>query len=209
MTLSADDYWNQGTRKLEQYHAAVSAIVDSFPEPRRSAVRNMLDGLLGEQFMVAPASTRRAYHNAYPCGLVAHSLTVATNAVKIAAALAPSRWSTQQLMFCGLFHDFGKAGSPGSPYYLPTKEDWKRRNEEYYDVSSVEWMPNSEKSVWLLQSHGVVLTHEEYAAIRLNDGMGPAENKPWSFREPDLALVVHWADHWAMRSEQGAAGVIR
>lgn len=209
MTLSPDEYWNQGTKRLEQYHGAVTKIVESFPEPRRAAVTRMLGGPLGEQFMTAPASTRRAYHNAYPCGLVAHSLTVATNAAKIANTLAPGRWDLSQLMFCGLFHDFGKAGSPGKPYYLVTGEDWKRRKEEYYDVSHEEWMPNSEKSVWLLQSHGVPLTHEEYVAIRLNDGMGPAENKPWSFREPDLALVVHWADHWAMRSEQASAGVIR
>lgn len=209
MGMTSDEYWGQGTRRLEQYYTAVTGIVDSFPEPRRSAVRAMLDGPLGEQFMTAPASTRRSYHNAYPCGLVAHSLTVATNAAKIAQTLAPGRWSLPQLMFCGLFHDFGKAGSPGSPYYLETREDWKRRKEEYYDVSQVEWMPNSEKSVWLLQSHGVVLTHEEYAAIRLNDGMAPAENKPWGFKEPDLALVIHWSDHWSMRAEQAAAGVIR
>jgi len=167
----------------------------------------MLEGPIGEQFMTAPASTRRAHHNAYPCGLVGHSLGVVGFALKLSATLCPKRWPVHQVAFCALFHDLGKAGSPGKPYYVETREEWKRRKEEYYDVSHDEWMPNAEKSVWLLQAHGVVLTHEEYAAIRLNDGMGPAENKPWSFREPDLALVVHWADHWATRQEQSAAGI--
>lgn len=204
MALSPDEYWKQGTAQLEKYHAAITTVLEFLPEPRHSAVRRMLDGPVGEQFMTAPASTRRAFHNAYPCGLVAHSLSVVTNAVKIAQALAPGRWQTQQLMFCGLFHDLGKAGSPGKPYYVPAQEEWKRRREEHYDVSGDEFMPPSEKAVWLLQTHGVVLSHEEYAAIRLSDGM-TASNREWEFREPDLALVIHWADHWSMRTEKAAA----
>lgn len=205
MTISSEQYWSQGTRKLDDYHRAVTAIVAMQSQPRQDSLRRMLDGPLGEQFMTAPASTRRAYHSAYPCGLVAHSLTVAFTAAKLAETLAPGRWKPAQLMFCGLFHDFGKAGSPGNPYYVPTTEEWKRRREENYEVSDDEFMPSSEKGVWLLQRCGVILEHEEYAAIRLNDGIGVPENKGWNFREPDLALVVHWADSWAIRTEKAAA----
>lgn len=204
MTLTADEYWNQGTKMVDRYAVQVNAIISSFPEPRRSLVSAMMDGPLGEQFMTAPASTRRTYHNAFPCGLVAHSLNVVMNAGKIASALAPGRWPTDRIFFCALFHDFGKAGSPGHPYYVEVQEDWKRRREEYYEVSKFEFMPNSEKSVWLLQRNGIVLEHEEYAAIRLNDGSVP-ENRPWEFREPDLALIIHWADMWAMRAEKSLA----
>lgn len=194
-----------GTRQLEQYHSLVSGIVESFPEPRRSAVKRMLDGPIGEQFMTAPASTRRSYHNSFPCGLVAHSLNVATNAVKLADALAPSRWHRGTVLFCALFHDLGKAGSPGSPYYVPTTEDWKRRREECYEVSRRDWMPNAELGLWTLSNAGVTLSHEEYAAIRLNDGPGAPENRPWDFRVPHLALVIQWADHWSMEQEKARA----
>lgn len=202
MAQSDEEYWKQGSDKLEEYATMVNTIIDTFPEPRRSQVKKMMDGPMGEQFMLSPASTRRSFHYAFPCGLVAHSLNVVKYAVKLADTLAPGRWPKWKVMFCALFHDLGKAGSPGKPFYVQTKEDWKRKRGENYDVSHEEFMPNAEKSLYVLQLHGVTLDHEETVAIRLNDGMGPGENKPYSFHEPDLALVVHWADHWASRQEK-------
>lgn len=209
MTQTAEQYWKQGTDKLADYVAEVDAIIGSFPEPRRSQVQKMLDGPLGEQFMTAPASTRRAFHYAFPCGLIAHSLGVVKNAISIAEALWPGRWKKSQIAFVALFHDLGKAGSAGHPYYIPADE-WKRKRDEYWEVSKDEWMPNSEKSIWLLLKNGIDISYEEMQAIRLNDGMGPAENKCYSFKETELSLVVHWADHAAMKMEKEQdSGAIR
>jgi hypothetical protein len=63
-------------------------------------------------------------------------------------------------------------------------------------------MPNSEKSLFVLQAFGIEVDHEEFVAIRLNDGMGPDSNKEYNFKEPDLALIVHWADYWSSRVEK-------
>jgi len=197
-----EEYWKQGTDKLEEYHDMVASIIATFPEPRQSQVSKMMDGLIGEQFMTSPASTRRAFHYAFPCGLVAHSLNVVKQAVKLAETIAPGRWPKEKVMFCALFHDLGKAGSPGKPYYIPNKDEWKRKKGESYEVSKDEYMPNAEKSLYLLQLHGVALDHEETVAIRLNDGMGSESNREYSFKEPDLALIIHWADHWASRQEK-------
>ncbi len=202
MPMSDDEYWKQGSAKITEYAEAVTSIVDQFPEPRRTQVSKMLSGDFGEQFMTAPASSRRSYHYAFPSGLVAHSLGVVKTALKITNSLAPNRWPTWKIMFVALFHDLGKAGSPGKPFYVPTKEDWKRKKGEFYDVSKEEWMPNAEKSLYLLQMHGVTLDHEETVAIRLNDGMGSESNREYSFNEPDLALIIHWADHWQSRIEK-------
>lgn len=202
MKQTPEEYWKQGTDKLEEYHAMVNSIISILPEPRKSQVQAMMDGPVGEQFMMSPASTRRGFHYAFPCGLVAHSLNVVKYAMKIADAIAPDRWPKWKIMFCALFHDLGKAGSPGKPYYTLTSEQWKVKKEECYDVSKEEFMPNAEKSLYVLQLHGVVLDYEETVAIRLNDGMGSESNREYSFNEPDLALVIHWADHWASRQEK-------
>lgn len=204
MTLSHDDYWKQGTDRLVELEAAVNEMIAIFPEPRRSLVRKMMAGPVGEQFMTAPASTRRAFHNAFPCGLVAHSLNVVKHAIQIAGVLAPGRWPTHRIVFCALFHDLGKAGSPGHPYYVPTRDDWKMRRNEFWEVSKHEFMPNSEKSLYLLQLHGISVDHEEAVAIRWNDGPGSEGNAAYSFNEPDLALIVHWADFWSSKQEKSA-----
>lgn len=205
-----DEYWKQGSDKIEEYHAMVMSIISLFPKERREQVEKMMSGPTGEQFMTSPASTRRNFHYAFPCGLVAHSLNVVKYAVKLAETLAPGRWPQWKVMFCALFHDLGKSGSPGKPYYIPTKEEWKRKRGEYYDVSKDEWMPNAEKSLFVLQLNGVVLDHEETLAIRLNDGMGSESNREYSFNEPLLSLVIHWADHFASRveKEEGTGVVI-
>lgn len=202
MAQTDDEYWNQGTNKLEEYHEMVQSIISLLPEPRKSQVQKMMDGAMGEQFMTSPASTRRTFHYAFPCGLVAHSLNVVKYAMKIAEAVAPGRWPAWKIMFCALFHDLGKAGSPGKPYYVLTKEEWKIKKKECYEVSKDEFMPNAEKSLFVMQLHGITLDHEETVAIRLNDGMGSESNREYSFNEPDLALVIHWADHWASRQEK-------
>jgi hypothetical protein len=202
MGQTEEEYLNQGIEKLDTYVALMNAIVGSLPEPKRSQVQKMMDGPLGEQFISAPASTRRAFHYAFAGGLLAHSLNVVKYAVQLAETLAPLRWPKWKVMFCALFHDLGKAGSPGKPYYTPTKERWKRERGEYFDVSKEEFMPNAEKSLYNLQASGVTLDWEETVAIRLNDGMGSESNREYSFHEPDLALIVHWADHWAMRQEK-------
>lgn len=200
--MTDDEYLKQGEKALETNIALANAIIDTFPDSLRAAVRNMMDGPLGEQFVMAPASTRKEFHYAFPCGLLAHSLSVVKNAVKIAEALAPGRYPRWKVMFVALFHDLGKAGTVGNPYYQQVTEAWKRERGEYYNISKEEWMPTSEKSIFILQQHGIDLDHETYLAIRLSDGAGPVENKPYDFRTPLLALIVHWADHFTTIMEK-------
>jgi hypothetical protein len=202
MKLTKEEYWKKGSDKLGDFVNEVEAIVSTFPEPRQSQIKSMMSSPIGEQFMTSPASTRRAFHNAFPCGLVAHSLNVVNFAVKLSDTLAPGRWPVWKIKFCALFHDLGKAGSPGKPYYTSTSEKWKLDKEEGFQVSQEEYMPNAEKSLYILQLYGVTLDYEETLAIRLNDGMGPVANKDYSFKEPLLSLIIHWADHFASRLEK-------
>ena len=67
-----------------------------------------------------------------------------------------------------------------------------------------EFMPSSERGLFVLQSEGVSLDYDEYLAIRLNDGAGPAENKPYNWHTPPLSLLIHWADHWRSVQEKEA-----
>lgn len=203
--MTEEEYWRQGTSRLDQMHKALTALIKSIPDDeRREGIEQFFDGPVGEQFLVAPASSRRHFHNAFPTGLLAHSLGVVSNLIKLADALAPNRWERQRLIFVGLFHDIGKAGTAGHPYYTVVSERWRRERGEFYEVSQDEWMPSAEKGLYILQQHGITLDHEEYMAIRLNDGMGPVENKPYAMKEPPLALLLHWADHWTMVQEKEA-----
>ncbi len=200
--LSDKEYWEQGTKRFDENLQRFQRIIESFPEPRRTQVRAMFAGCFGDQFMTAPASTRRKYHNAFPSGLLDHSLRVVDNALRMTQAMAPYRWPQHRISFCALFHDLGKAGSPGKPYYTPQTDAFWEKRGQLWEVSKDEFMPNAEKSLYLLQLYGVTVDHEEALSIRLNDGMGSESNREYSFHEPDLSLFIHWADHFSMREEK-------
>src|SRR5574337_52558 len=200
--LREKEYWEQGKPLLEKFVKADKSIIEMQPEPRRSQLQRLMDGPVGEQFMVAPASGRRRYHNAFPHGLVDHSLRVAKNAYALAETLWPGRWKPEQLMFLGLVHDIGKAGVPGEPFYVPVQEQWKERRGEFWEIDQEVYAPNQEIGVWTLLKEGVDLSYEEMQAIRLNDGAAAQGNESYSFHESDLALIIHWADHAALRQEK-------
>lgn len=173
---------------------------------RRDAVTSMLDAV-GERVCTAPASTRLEYHNAFPGGFVDHSLRVLRVAIDIAGALKV-KVSKESLIISSLFHDWGKAGTVEDDYYLPQTSDWHRKRGQMYTANPQIRMPNAQLGVFTLGQAGVKLSEEEYLAILLNDGPVVEANKPYSMKEPRIALVVHWADRWSCQLEKGRTSVL-
>ncbi len=204
MTMTDEEYRKQGENKLPEMVDELNGLVGALDKPRRLQVQKLLESELGQQFLTAPASTRRKFHNAYPCGLLEHSLRVVRNALAIHAAVWDNMYDNRSVIFAALFHDLGKAGSPGKPFYIPQTDQYWVKKGEFFTVSQEDYMPNPERSIYTLATNGISMTYEEMQAIRLNDGMGPDSNSEWSFKEKPLALIVHHADHSAMIQEKMA-----
>jgi hypothetical protein len=190
----------------------VEKLIETFPSGgtvgggRRELVQSMFKGIVGQEFYAAPASPRESWHNCFPGGLCDHSLRVVSNLMKISKSLAPDRYSPQTLTFVGLFHDLGKVGDGERPYYLPLEgkdNSWRRQKGELYEINKdCTYMPTSERGLYILQKYGIELSADEYLAIRLNDGMYEEANKRYALHEPDLALLVHFADRYALQIEK-------
>lgn len=192
--------------RTEQVLAAaetVEKLIDGLPEPRRSLVQEMMRGPAGDEFRVAPASSRLAYHSCYPGGLLVHSLNVVRNLKKLVSTFNPNRWSPDVLVFVGLFHDLGKVGDGVEPMYLPHRSDWHVKQGNLYEINDkCCYMTTSDRGIYILQNNGIKLTTEEFLSIRLNDGAYAEENAPYKMREPALALLVHTADRLACQQEK-------
>lgn len=184
----------------------VKNLIETWPESRKVLVKKMFEGPVGDEFFTAPASPRESWHNCFPGGLTDHSLRVVSQLLKISKALAPDRFHPTTLSFVGLFHDLGKTGDGKVPYYLPLEGDknrWRREKGELYEINrECVHMPTSERGLFILQKYGVELTPDEYLAIRLNDGQYDETNRRYALHEPDLALLVHFADRWATAVEK-------
>lgn len=177
------------------------------PAARREAVLRMMTGSVGAEYFSAPASSREDFHSCFPGGLAYHSLNVLKYLRAISESLAPGRYTDSTLILVALFHDLGKVGDGEEPFYVPNPSDWHRSKGMLYETNrKCVFMPTSERGLFILQRHGIELAPDEYLAIRLNDGMYDETNRKYAMKEPELALLLHFADRWASEQEKREAG---
>jgi hypothetical protein len=181
----------------------VLKLIKNFPDGRRERVEQMFESI-GDEYFTAPASSREDFHNAFPGGLCDHSLSVVKNLWRLQKDLCPDRWEKETLTFVGLFHDLGKVGVNNVPRYITNPNAFQRREwgKIYKTNPEMPFLTIDDATCFIFQKYGINLSYEEYLAIRLADGQYEPSNKPYSMREPDLGLLLHWADLWATKEEK-------
>ena len=145
-------------------------------------------------WLTSPASTR--YHLAEERGLLKHSVGVAETLLKFREFLAPTI-SEESCIIVGLFHDVGKLGVPGQPYYLPNENAWMVKNKGicYKTNPDVVTMGLAIRSLYLILQY-IPLSEAEAQAITYHDGQYIDDNKIVAQKEEPLTLLLHWADYW-------------
>ena len=145
-------------------------------------------------WLTSPASTR--FHLAEERGLLKHSVGVAETLLQFRGFLAP-KISEESCVIVGLFHDVGKLGAPGKPYYLPNDNTWivKNRGIRYKTNPEVVTMGLAVRSLYLISQY-ISLSETEAQAIAYHDGQYIDDNKVVAHKEEPLTLLLHWADYW-------------
>jgi hypothetical protein len=145
-------------------------IVDRYEDLKRKVVLRRAAFLGFTEFLeketawlTSPASTR--YHMNVEGGLLAHSVGVAENALRLKGLLAPDI-SDESVVIVGLFHDTGKVGLPGKPCYLPVENTWAAENRTIrYGVNpELVTMNLAVRSLYLV-CRFIPLSEEEAQAI--------------------------------------------
>lgn len=174
---------------------------------RASQISVMLNEI-GERLALAPASSRKDFHAAYPGGLIDHTLRVAQYALTLKRHIKIfDNLSDESVIFAALFHDLGKVGQPGSDgadFYVVEENSWQREKlGKYYKINeNVQKMSNIDCTLMLLLHYGISPTIDEMLAIRLSDGQYVESNREYSMHEPKLALLIHTADRYATEEEK-------
>ncbi|MBA1340630.1 MAG: hypothetical protein C5S40_00650 [ANME-2 cluster archaeon] len=145
-------------------------------------------------WLTSPASTR--FHLNVEGGLIRHSVGVAETLLRIKDTLAPDV-SDESCIIAGLFHDVGKVGMPGKPYYIPEIKDGVATGK-YSTNQELVSMGLALRSLYLVSQY-VPLSDEEAQAIAYHDGMYVPEGRSVSHREEPLLLLLHWADMWTAK----------
>jgi hypothetical protein len=209
MNLSAEQIESNWEKHLK--------IVDTFITGERKDKLKALYVSLAEDMIMAPASGKPSYHNAFPGGYIDHVNRVVHCALKTKQLWesmgATIDFSDEELVFAALNHDLGKIGSNNQPYYLPQTDKWRqdKLGEVYTHNKDLSYMLIQDRSLFTLQQAGISVNEKEYLAIKLHDGLYDDVNKPYyiSFN-PDsklrtnLVYILHQADFLASKIEYDA-----
>lgn len=143
-------------------------------------------------WLTSPASTK--YHMNKEGGLLEHSINVAENLLRLKETLKPDIMD-ESCVIVGLFHDIGKVGMPGKPYYIPEIKEGKP-TDNYTVNEELVSMAISTRSLYFISKY-ISITDEEAQAIAYHDGMYVPEGKSVAHKERPLLLLLHWADMWS------------
>ena len=152
-------------------------------------------------WLTAPASTK--FHLNVEKGLVLHSVV---NALRIRSLLAEDL-SEESVVITALFHDLGKVGSPGKPYYLRNENKWEveTRGITYKINPELVTINLAVRSLYLIGNR-IALTEEEAQAIVAHDGIYPVKggvnNLDYHQKERRLQMIIHFADKWTAAVEE-------
>lgn len=157
-------------------------------------------------WLTSPASTR--YHLNVEGGLLAHSVGVAETALRLRHLLAPDV-PEESVVIAALFHDVGKIGHPGKPYYMQNDNLWEVRSRGIpFRVNPEIIAMNSAVRGVCLVSRFIALTEEEAQAIAAHDGLYPVHggvvNLEYHQRECRLLMLLQFADKWTAAVEEEA-----
>lgn len=198
---------------LENWERHVKIVDHFITSPRKEAVLGMLS-YLEDKMITSPASGKAFYHNAFTGGYIDHVNRVVEFSFKTKALWeevgTPIDFSDEELAMVALFHDLGKIGDGNLEGYIPQKDKWRQEKlqELYLNNPELPFMILADRSLYILQKFGIVLTQNEFIAIRTHDGVYEDVNKPYFIsHSPDakfrtnLVYIVHQADFLAARYE--------
>ena len=188
-------------------------IVDHYITDRKNEVNLMLEHL-SDTYVMAPASSKTWYHNAFPGGYVDHVNRVVQYAleqhklyIKMGGMID---YTEEELVFAALFHDLGKIGDGDKPNYIPQTDKWRqdKLSEMYTYNSELDFMLIPDRSLFILQKFGIKVSQKEFLGIRLHDGVFDKANEAYFFsniessrQKTSIISVLHTADFLASKVE--------
>lgn len=168
---------------------------------------------LEDNLVVAPASTRKNYHNAFIGGFIDHTLRVVEFSIifdKVWDRFGQKKdYTNEELVFSALNHDLGKLGYKDTPHYITNDSEWHVKQGSYFKYNTdLPHMRVADRSLYTLQKYGIQVSENEFLAIKLHDGLYEEANKSYYMSSADhsiksnLPFVIHQADLTATRIER-------
>tara|TARA_R100001377_G_scaffold84777_2_gene69119 strand:- start:19 stop:813 length:795 start_codon:yes stop_codon:yes gene_type:complete len=203
-----------GAEQIKINFETFNGVLEANFKDKRLKKLKILTETLKERMMFAPASTKDWFNNAFPGGYLDHILRVNKIANQLhklyAFHNANETYTGEELNFVSLFSQLGKLGDWNNEYFTKNDSDWHVKNlgMVYKFNENVPAMKIYDRTIYLLQDAGIKLSHNEYLAIRNQEGLFDESNKFYfysgqketKFRN-HLPLLIHQAIQTAQEIE--------
>jgi hypothetical protein len=189
-------------------------IINHYLETNRAIECHNMVKHMEDTYVMAPASSKTWYHNAFAGGYVDHVNRVVEFAIaqhnlyeKMGGTID---YTQEQLVFAALFHDLGKMGDGDRPNYIPQTDKWRqdKLSEMYTYNPDLDFMLIPDRSLFILQKFGIKVDQKEFLGIRCHDGVFDKANEAYFFSNVEssrqktaLVSVLHTADFLASKVE--------
>jgi|TARA_R110002153_G_scaffold98465_4_gene233494 hypothetical protein len=188
-------------------------IIETYLGGRAIACKEMIKHM-EDTYVMAPASGKTWYHNAFAGGYVDHVNRVVQFAIEQSRLYEKMGgtidYTDEQLVFSALFHDLGKIGDGDKPNYIPQTDKWRqdKLSEMYTYNPDLDFMLIPDRSLFILQKFGIKVDQKEFLGIRCHDGVFDKANESYFFSNVEssrqksaLISVLHTADFLASKVE--------
>jgi hypothetical protein len=209
------------TQIEENYNYFIDFVKTTFVGERLDKLLFMYsEDELGLRMATNPASPFLHFHNAHNGGYCQHVMNVCKASVgmkKMYGFMGGTiDFNDEQMLFSALHHDLGKLGGfPSDPenngnYYVSQDSDWHRKNNgEMYKMNDEnQYMPVSDRTVYLLQKYDIKFDWKEQIGIKCTDGIYDSSNEKYLkvFRQgqvlkTSLPYILHAADYFSTKCE--------
>ena len=200
--------------KIQKNYEKHLKIIDTYLGERANSCKEMLNHM-EDTYVMAPASGKTWFHNAFAGGYVDHVNRVVEYSIKQMRLYKEMGgevdFTDEELLFAAFHHDLGKLGTrENGPLYKAETSDWHRKNQNsmFKHNGELHFMDVTHRALWLLNQYDIKYNEKEMLGIMLADGLYNDATKPYfiSYREEfrlktDLPYVLHWADHMSCRQE--------
>ena len=200
--------------KIQENWLKLREMVNTEFSGERADNLNRLYDYFEERMILAPASGKEHFHNAFPGGYVDHVLRVIDLSLKEMelwqSAGAIINFTREELVFSAMHHDLYKVGDLDNDYYIPNDSQWHTEKQGliYAFNPELEHTPGHLQTQYLLQYFNVYCSKREMIAIQCADGMysTDAESILKQYEasrqlRSNLPLILHHADMLASRVE--------
>ena len=199
--------------KIQKNYEKHLKIIDTYLGERANSCKEMLNHM-EDTYVMAPASGKTWFHNAFAGGYVDHVNRVVEYSIKQMRLYKEMGgevdFTDEQLVFSALFHDLGKMGDGDRPNYIPQTDKWRqdKLSEMYTYNPDLDFMLIPDRSLFILQKFGIKVDQKEYLAIRCHDGVFDKANEAYFFsnvessrQKTSIVSILHSADFLASKVE--------